>query len=144
MFSSLMKMIVSLAEETHGLNKNQLIHSLMRNFGGLKTINTRAIFEEHCKRHLKFLDESEDFQPPTEPIKLVEYSITGNQSRYFKKLFCSASTLKLYCFNRFTLCLYYLYICIYHLFFGFLANHSLCSLRFFHHKHQNWCTCMFM
>ncbi|XP_067940326.1 E3 ubiquitin-protein ligase RNF213-like [Watersipora subatra] len=88
-FYSLMKMVVGFARQTGKLNKNQLKHSVKRNFGGFdpddRKFQPMEIFMRHCPT-FEELDNSDDDMPTTDSIGLVQAGLFGTggtaDSRY--------------------------------------------------------------
>lgn len=76
--SSLMKMVVNFAKSSGELNRNQLEHSIKRNFGGFDPddFNPLDTFLKCCPSmsSLKQVDEN----PPTDAIGLIKSSLSGN------------------------------------------------------------------
>lgn len=75
----MVKMIVCFAKQTKsGLNKNQVVYSILRNFGGFNVdkFSPLKIFEEYCPR-LNQLPTSEDGKPPTDAKTLIESGLSG-------------------------------------------------------------------
>lgn len=75
--SSLMKMVVNFAKSSGGLNRNQLEHSIKRNFGGFDPddFNPLETFLKRCPsiNSLKRVDGD----PPTDAIGLIKSSLSG-------------------------------------------------------------------
>ena len=79
---SLIKMVVNFASRTGKLNRNQLEHSIRRNFGGFDPetgFDPMDIFREHCT-NLDQLEMQEDGRPPIDSIGLVESSLSGEDN----------------------------------------------------------------
>ena len=75
-----MKMVVRFARESGKLTKNQLEHSIKRNFGGFNpdddSFSPMDIFKKNCQT-FQTLEESDDHQPATDSIGLIEASLFG-------------------------------------------------------------------
>ena len=75
-----MKMVVRFCRATGKLTKNQLEHSIKRNFGGFNpdddTFSPMDIFRKNCPT-FEALEESDDNQPATDSIGLIEASLFG-------------------------------------------------------------------
>ena len=81
---SLMKMIVGFARTTGRLTRNQLEHSIKRNFGGFDPDDQRfkpmKVFQDHCPV-FEILEEGEDGEPATDSIGLIQASLFGASNR---------------------------------------------------------------
>ena len=78
-------MVVNFAAINAGrLTRNQLEHSIKRNFGGFdpddKRFDPMDMFTKQCSL-IDTLEESEDGKPETDPIKLVQASLFGTSGR---------------------------------------------------------------
>lgn len=72
-------MVVNFADQSRELNRNQLEHSIRRNFGGFDPasgFDPMAIFSEHCPT-LDTLAPQTDGRPPIDPIGLIKSSLSG-------------------------------------------------------------------
>jgi len=79
---SLMKMVASFATSSNGtINRNQLEHSIRRNFGGFDTdsFNPMDVFRRHC-RAMDMLSHQEDGRPPIDSIGLIRSSLSGQDT----------------------------------------------------------------
>ena len=78
-----MKMVVNLARRTGELNRNQLEHSIRRNFGGFDPetdFDPMRIFERFCVDLLDTLQLQDDGRPPIDSIGLIESSLSGEDN----------------------------------------------------------------
>ena len=76
-----MKMVVNFAETSDGvLNRNQLEHSIKRNFGGFdpEKFNPMEVFTRHCRDKFERLAPSADDLPLTDSLGLIKTSLTGD------------------------------------------------------------------
>jgi len=73
-----MKMVVNFARSTGHLNRDQLEHSIKRNFGGFDPdkFNPMKIFTAKCPA-IDTLKENREHDPPTDPIGLIKSSLFG-------------------------------------------------------------------
>jgi len=80
LLSSLMKMVVNFADNTKSLNRNQLEHSIRRNFGGFdpEKFDPMEFFEKQC--NLETLEHQEDGRPPVDSIGLIQSSLSGEDT----------------------------------------------------------------
>ncbi|XP_067940321.1 E3 ubiquitin-protein ligase RNF213-like [Watersipora subatra] len=82
-FYSLMKMVVSFARQTGVLNKNQLEHSIKRNFGGFdpddEEFKPMDLFLRNCPTFGSLLP-SDDGEPATDSIGLIQAGLFGTDS----------------------------------------------------------------
>lgn len=77
-----MKMVVNFAKSTKGkLNRNQLEHSIRRNFGGFdpRDFDPMNVFINHCPT-LGNLPMSRDHKPPLDPISLIKATLSGSET----------------------------------------------------------------
>lgn len=77
-----MKMVVNFADKTGKLNRNQLEHSIRRNFGGFDPetgFDPMVIFSEYFTT-LDTLDLQEDGRPPIDSIGLIKSSLSGKDT----------------------------------------------------------------
>ena len=77
-----MKMVVNFASRTGELNRNQLEHSIRRNFGGFDPesgFDPMHIFAENCPT-LATLEKQKDGRPPIDSIGLIEASLSGEDN----------------------------------------------------------------
>ena len=67
------------ANRSGSLNRNQLEHSILRNFGGFdpEKFNPLEVFKKHLTT-LQKLDYSEGGLPPVDSMELIKYSISGS------------------------------------------------------------------
>ena len=77
-----MKMVVNFASRTGELNRNQLEHSIRRNFGGFDPesgFDPMDIFAGFCPT-LDTLAMQEDGRPPIDSIGLIKSSLSGEDN----------------------------------------------------------------
>ncbi|KAF6032077.1 hypothetical protein EB796_009577 [Bugula neritina] len=81
-FYSLMKMVISFATKAGPLNKNQLEHSIKRNFGGFDSnlFDPMTIFRQHCGASMERLPDSPDGKPPINSLGLIKSSLSGEDT----------------------------------------------------------------
>ena len=76
-------MVVNFARITGKLTRNQLEHSILRNFGGFDPDDVKfqpmEIFQKICPVFAS-LEPSDDDLPETEPIKLIQASLFGTEN----------------------------------------------------------------
>lgn len=75
-------MVVNFADidEREGLNRNQLEHSIRRNFGGFdpEKFDPMEVFTRHCRDKFERLAPSTDKWPPTDSMGLIKTSLSGD------------------------------------------------------------------
>lgn len=74
-----MKMVVNFADKSGVLNRNQLEHSIRRNFGGFDPesgFDPMDIFSGYCQT-LDTLAPQTDGRPPIDSIGLIQSSLSG-------------------------------------------------------------------
>ena len=80
-------MVVGFARTTRKLTRNQLEHSILRNFGGFDPNDFKfqpmEIFKQICPI-FDDLKPSDDGKPETEPIKLIQTSLFGTKKELVK------------------------------------------------------------
>lgn len=78
-----MKMVVNLANETGTLNRNQIEHSIRRNFGGFDpdSFDPMSVFLKHCPA-IEDIPMSETGRPPVDPIGLIKSSLSGEDTSF--------------------------------------------------------------
>lgn len=76
-----MKMVVNFADSTGALNRNQLEHSIRRNFGGFDqdVFDPMTVFTEHFPS-LNALEKQENGRPPVDSIGLIQSSLSGEDT----------------------------------------------------------------
>ena len=76
-----MKMVVNFANIDGPLNRNQLEHSIRRNFGGFdpEKFDPMEVFKEHCTS-LETLAFRKNGRPPIDPIGLIKSSLSGEDT----------------------------------------------------------------
>lgn len=82
-------MAVGFARKTGALNRNQLEHSIKRNFGGFDPdeFSPMELFLEDCHQIFKALPASRDGEPATDSIGLIKASLFGASHRLEKLYF---------------------------------------------------------
>ncbi|XP_067935230.1 E3 ubiquitin-protein ligase rnf213-alpha-like [Watersipora subatra] len=80
-FYSLMKMVVNFATHDGPLNRNQLEHSILRNFGGFnpEKFDPMEEFKQNCD-FLSKLEASKSGRPSVKPIELIKASLSGEET----------------------------------------------------------------
>lgn len=82
-----MKMIAGFASQSAALRKEQLKHSIMRNFGGFEQekFNPLKIFDDECQGFMESMesaDNHDDPSPPVEQIELIDSCLSGKYTRF--------------------------------------------------------------
>ena len=74
-------MVVNFAASSGRLNRNQLEHSIRRNFGGFdpESFDPMTVFKSHCPT-IERLQASSDGRPPTDSIGLIKSSLSGSDT----------------------------------------------------------------
>ena len=95
-------MVVGFARTTRKLTRNQLEHSILRNFGGFDPDDFKfqpmEIFKQICPI-FDDLKPSDDEQPETAPIKLIQTSLFGTKKELVKYFSVLAVVNKTSCAN---------------------------------------------
>jgi len=75
-------MVVNFADNTKALNRNQLEHSIRRNFGGFdpETFNPMEFFEKYC--NMDDLKLAKDDRPPVDSIRIIQASLSGEDTAF--------------------------------------------------------------
>lgn len=76
-----MKMVANFAKNDGELNHNHLEHSIKRNFGGFDPVefNPMDAFIKCCPA-INALKPATGNSPPTDPIGLIQSSLSGNET----------------------------------------------------------------
>ena len=74
-------MVTNFACGKDGLNRNQIEHSIRRNFGGFDPdeFDPMAEFRKKCKS-LEVLPPQDDGRPPVDSIGLIRSSLSGEET----------------------------------------------------------------
>lgn len=85
-----MKMVISFATKAGPLNKNQLEHSIKRNFGGFDSnlFDPMTIFRQHCGASMERLPDSPDGKPPINSLGLIKSSLSGEDTALKGSVLC--------------------------------------------------------